>query len=64
MVNYFFVDGARQQQGPVTAETMKQHLKGGLVAGQTLCFADDGSSAGDASMECPTNRPIAPIGLT
>ena len=50
MVNYFFVDGARQQQGPVTAETMKQHLKGGLVAGGRFC--------GEHS------DPIAPIGLT
>ena len=41
--NYFYVDAARQQAGPVTAAAMSDLFKSGSVDKQTLCFADDGS---------------------
>ena len=48
---FFFVDGAGSQCGPVTAATLKEYWAGGYVNDTTYAFAVDGSTA---------NRPPSP----
>ena len=42
---FFFVDGAGSQCGPVTAATLKEYWAGGYVNDTTYAFAVDGSTA-------------------
>ena len=42
---FFFVDGAGSQCGPVTAATLKEYWAGGYVNDTTYAFASDGSTA-------------------
>ena len=43
--DYFFVDGASEQHGPVEADEIVAHWKNGLVNETTFVFAADGSMA-------------------
>ena len=54
MPGYFYVDGARTQQGPVTAEAMQKLWTSGAVDATTLCFADDGSPVSYTHLTLPT----------
>ena len=42
---FFFIDGAGAQQGPVTAATIREYWQGSYVNEQTYVFAADGSMA-------------------
>ena len=41
--DYFFVDGASEQHGPVEPDELAEHWRNGLVNEMTLVFAADGS---------------------
>ena len=43
--DYFFVDGAGNQQGPISPDGMKQYWDGGYVNEDTFTFAADGTMA-------------------